>query len=317
MGKPPSLPFVSIIIVASNDEALITDCLVSVLQMDYPPERREVLVVDNGSTDRTAEIIQRFPVRYLREERRGKSYGRNRGIEASTGEILAFTDPDCVVSSRWLCELVRAFDDDGVGAVGGEILPFPGTTPAERYAFRRVSHSQRWLMNHPHRPFAHAPNIALRRAVFEQIDLFDVRSPGGGWEDADLFWHLFRGTPFRLAHAPKAAVFHRYRTTAKDFFIQHMRYGYGLALIFVKYRAELSWGWRQRLQASRDLGHAAWTLTTVGVRQMVRRTAEVSLETAYFDFLRELGQRVGFLRGALARSRGELLAQRSSREKAG
>ena len=64
-------PFVSLIIPALNEEKTIGDCLVSLFKMDYPPERWEILVVDNGSTDRTAEIVKSFPVRYLREERRG------------------------------------------------------------------------------------------------------------------------------------------------------------------------------------------------------------------------------------------------------
>ena len=301
MLEASSPPFVSVIVTALNDETLIKDCLVSLLGMNYPRERQEILVVDNGSTDRTAEIIKGFPVRYLWEGRRGRSYARNQGIEASKGEILAFTDPDCVVSTGWLRELVQTFEEEGVGGVGGEILPYPGKTPAERYAFRRVSHSQKWLINHPTRPFAHAPNFAFRREVFQQIGLFDGRFPGGGWEDADLCWRFFRGTNFKLVHAPKAAVFHRYRTTAKDFFIMHMRYGYGLALIFAKYRGTLSWGWQQRLPAYRGLGKAAWTLTTVGLRHRRSSGEAVNLEKAYFDFLRELGQRMGFLRGALSR----------------
>jgi len=303
MLETSSLPFVSVIVTSLNDETLIKDCLVSLLGMDYPRERQEILVVDNGSTDRTAEIIKSFPVRYLWEGRRGESYARNQGIEASNGEILAFTEPDCVVSTGWLQELVRAFDDEGVGGVGGEILPFPGNTPAERYAFRRVSHSQRWTMNHPIRPFAQAHNVAFSREVFQQIGLFDTRFPGGGWDDADLCWRFLTGTKFKLVYAPKAAVFHRYRTTAKDFFIMHMRFGYGLALIFAKYRATLSWGWQQRFQALRDLGKAAWTLTTVGLRHRLGNGEGMNFETAYFDFIRQLGQRIGFLRGALSRGR--------------
>ena len=80
MLETSSLPFVSVIVTALNDETLIKDCLVSLLGMDYPRERQEILVVDNGSTDRTAEIIKSFPVRYLWEGRRGKSYARNQGI---------------------------------------------------------------------------------------------------------------------------------------------------------------------------------------------------------------------------------------------
>jgi GT2 family glycosyltransferase len=301
-----SLPFVSVIVPVLNGERTIKECLVSLLRMDYPADRREILVVDNGSTDRTAEIINSFPVRYLLEERRGKSYARNRGIEASKGEILAFTDPDCVVSTRWLHELVRAFEEEGVGGVGGEILPYPGKTPAERYAFRRVSHNQKRPMNHSAHPFAHAPNVAFRREVFQQIGLFGTQFPGGGWEDADLCWRFFRGTNFKLMFAPKAVVFHRYRTTAKDFFIQHMTYGYGLALICKKYRGELSWGWRQSLQAYADLGKAAWTLTTVVLRHGLSGGVRMDQDTAYFDFLRQFGQRIGFFRGALSHGRSNL-----------
>ncbi len=158
-------------------------------------------------------------------------------------------------------------------------------------------------MNHPIRPFAQAHNVAFRREVFKQIGLFDTRFPGGGWDDADLCWRFLTGTNFKLVHAPKAAVFHRYRTTAKDFFIMHMRYGYGLTLVFSKYREELSWGWQQRLRAYGDLGKAAWTLTTVGLRHRLGNGEAMNLETAYFDFLRQLGQRIGFLRGALSRGR--------------
>lgn len=294
-------PYVSVIVTVLDEEALIKDCLVSLLGMDYPSGGREILVVDYGSTDRTGAIAQRFPVKYLEAGGGGKSNARNVGIEAASGEVLAFTDPDCVVGTGWLRELVRPFEEKAVGAVGGEILPYPGTTPAERYAFRRGSHAQKWLMNHPVRPFAHAPNIAFRREVFERIGLFDPLFPGGGWEDADLCWRFFRQTDLELVHAPKAAVFHRYRTTARDFFIMHVKYGYGMAQLFSKYRGELSWGWPQRLRVYRDLGYSAWNLSAAGLRYCLIDREREKLQTAYLDFLRQLGQRVGFLRHSVRR----------------
>jgi GT2 family glycosyltransferase len=161
-------------------------------------------------------------------------------------------------------------------------------------------------MNHPLRPFAMTPNVAFRREVFQQIGLFDTRYPGGGWEDADLCWRFSRGTSLKLEYAPKAVVFHRFRTTARDFFVQHLRYGYGLALIYRKYRGELLWGWRQRLEAYRDLSTAALTLAAAVLRCGLSNREAMELGTAYFDFLRQLGQRIGFLRGA-ALSRRRLL----------
>jgi GT2 family glycosyltransferase len=158
-------------------------------------------------------------------------------------------------------------------------------------------------MTHPIRPFAQAHNVAFRREVFDQIGLFDTRFPGGGWDDADLCWRFSKGTNFKLVHVPKAAVFHRYRTTAKDFFIMHVRYGYGLGLIFSKYNEELSWGWRQRLRVYGDLGKAAWNLAAGAFGVGLGNGEQASLTGRYFDFLRQLGQRVGFVRGAISRRR--------------
>ena len=136
----------ALVIPALNEEETIGDCLVSLRRMDYPPERREILVVDNGSTDRTAEIIKSFPVRYLWEERRGFSAARNKGVKASKGEILAFTDADCIVSRGWLRELAQAFEEESVGGVAGEIVTYPPKTPVERYVARiRLFSSQKLL----------------------------------------------------------------------------------------------------------------------------------------------------------------------------
>lgn len=291
----PVSPFVSVIVPALDAQTLIKECLISLLRMDYPRERREILVVDNGSKDGTTEIIKQFPVRYLWEGRRGASYARNRGIEASKGDILAFTDPDCLASRRWLLELARLFEGEGVGGVAGEIVPYPGKTPAEQYAARRRSHSQKRPMNHPFHPFAMTPSVAYRREVFQQIGLFDTRFRGGGWEDADLCWRFFRGTNFKLAYAPNAVVFHRYRTTVKEFFTQHVRYGDGLARIYAKYRGELSPDWEKSLRPYWDLSGLARTLAKAVLSGAEAR----DLSTAWLDFLRQVGQRIGFLGGTI------------------
>ncbi len=158
-------PFVSVIVPALNEERTIRECIVSLLRMDYPQERREILMVDNGSTDRTAEIIKSFPVRYLREERRGASYARNRGIEASKGEILAFTDADCVVTTGWLRELVRGFEDEGVGSVEGETVAYPPVTPIEQHQARMGV-----------TPIGHDPSVSLPRLCLLLMSPFTERS---------------------------------------------------------------------------------------------------------------------------------------------
>ena len=102
-------PAVSIVVPARNAESTLRDCVTSLLRLDYPVQRREIIVVDNGSSDATSASIQDLPVTLLTERRRGPSWARNAGIEASKGEIIAFTDADCIVTRGWLHGLVTAF----------------------------------------------------------------------------------------------------------------------------------------------------------------------------------------------------------------
>jgi glycosyltransferase involved in cell wall biosynthesis len=297
MGKKIT-PFVSVVIPVLNGERTIRECLVSLLRTDYPPERREILVVDNGSTDRTTEIVQAYPVTLLREERRGASAARNRGIEASRGEILALTDADCVVSRGWLQELVQGFENEEVGVVAGEIVAYPPETPAERYTAMR---NPRWhlsTLSYPASPWFASANSALRREVFNLIGLFDVRLPGtGGCEDIDFAWRFLQSKRFKLIYRPKAVVFHRHRVTARGLFKQYRAYGYGQAMLRRKYPDRLAWDWRRELEAYKDLFLTALALGGAAIRSKlkVRNTADFSYQ--YSDLARKLGARIGFASG--------------------
>jgi cellulose synthase/poly-beta-1,6-N-acetylglucosamine synthase-like glycosyltransferase len=256
-----TLPFVSVVVPASHGAELLGSCLASIVRGRYPAPFREILVIDRDRSGRTAEVIGRYPVRRLPVTEPGLCARLNHGIQASRGDIVAFTDADCVASADWLGELVRGFEDPGVGVVGGAILAYPGTTSAERYAARRASHSAVRPLSHPDRPFAMTANLAIRRAALDAAGGFDPLFPGGGWEDADLCWRLTRRAGVRLGYAPRAVVFHRYRATARAFFIQHVRYGYGLALLHRTSGGDVPW---TRLEAFRASGRLARAIGDVG-----------------------------------------------------
>jgi GT2 family glycosyltransferase len=294
-------PFVSVVVPALDAGSQIADCLASLVAARYPSDRREIVIVDVGSSDSTADIVRRHPVRLLVDSRRNISHARNTGIESTQGEILAFTDTDCVVSAGWLEKLVEPFAASDVGVVAGAIVPFPPRTLAERYAARRRSHSQSRPLDHPRHAFAMTPNVAIRREAFRRIGLFDERFPGGGWEDADLCWRLRRRTPLRLAYAPAAVVFHRYRTTIAEFAVQHYRYGYGLGLILRKYGGELQGEWATALRTARDIGGACWSLIASAAECGLRRGDPADLGFRYLDLVRQVAQRSGYVRAALSR----------------
>jgi cellulose synthase/poly-beta-1,6-N-acetylglucosamine synthase-like glycosyltransferase len=144
------LPPISVVVPARESAAEIRACLASLRRLDYPRSRHEIIVVD-GSENETAAILADHRVRNVTERRRGVAYARNVGIEASRSEVVAFTDTDCAVSTDWLRQIVEPFGDPVVGCVGGAIVPYPPETSAQRYAARRMSHSQLRPMSHPAR----------------------------------------------------------------------------------------------------------------------------------------------------------------------
>jgi glycosyltransferase involved in cell wall biosynthesis len=261
--------------------------------MDYPEERREILVVDNGSTDRTAEIVKEFPVRYVLEGRRGIPYARNRGIEESRGEIIAFTDSDCVASRRWLSELVQGFIDGKTGAIEGETVDYPPVTPVESYMARRRTKSKKFRLKSPLSPYINTVNVAFRREVFDKIGMFDTQFKGGS--DVDLSWRFFRESGLELGYNPRAVVFHRHRDTIRGFFFQHVRIGGGLAMLRKKHPGRLPWNYRQEFKSWCALTSLAWKVGQESIRYKFLDGNETDFNNRYFTFLRKFAVRLGFV----------------------
>jgi GT2 family glycosyltransferase len=301
--KPPGRPLltgdplVSIVVPVRDEEAIIGNCLTSVLGTRYPSEKREILIVDNGSSDRTAEIVKKHPVTYLfAPERAGPSHARNRGIEASSGEIVAFLDADCVVTKGWLEELVAAFETPDVWGVAGEILSYPPQTRAQRYMAMRKGRWQKPAVESKWWPFAVTANVAFRRDTFDQIGYFDpvlIRA-----QDKD-FGRRFLSAGLKLEYSPTAVVFHRHRATTRGFFRQHVGWGFGAALLHLKYN--LPWGWRNEARKYGELLRSIWELGRSGLQHVIRGGEEMDFYYAYYEVLRRLAHRIGFLQGIVWR----------------
>jgi GT2 family glycosyltransferase len=289
-------PFVSVIVAVRNGEATIGRCLESVLNDSYPVDRREIVVVDNGSTDRTAELARDHPVRLVAEPEPGLSQARNRGIAESRGEIVAFTDADCCVSKRWLYELVAGFDDD-VAAVTGEVVPYPPTTAAERYSARRKPSTASWQRDLPE-PWFCFGNTAVRRYVFDRVGPFDPDFSGIGCEDIDFAWR-FADAGLRVRRQPRPVVFHRQRMTSGDLFRQNLRNGRGWALLHRRHPHRAAWGARNELAAWADIGRTAFDAVLTPMRSRRGRESASEPDYRHLDLVLKLGQRLGFVEGRL------------------
>lgn len=232
-------PRVTVVVPARNAEKTIQECLVSLVNLDYPKDRLELLVVDNGSVDRTREIASRFPVTVLVQDRIQGSYAaRNTGVARAEGEIVAFTDADCVATQRWLKELVRGCEDPAVGCFAGEVFPYTIETFIDEYLDSIGFMSQRQLLDYRPLPRAMTANLAFRREVFDRVGVFDAGAISGG--DSEMVIRMVTRTGWNVAYRGDAVVYHRHRTRPWPFFTQFVRYGWGEARLRCAYREQFA-----------------------------------------------------------------------------
>src|SRR5258705_2141257 len=122
--KLPRYPRVSVVVCAYNAERTMDQCLASLAVLNYPDY--EVIVVNDGSRDRTLAIAERYGFcRIISQSNQGLSVARNVGAEAATGEIVAYTDSDWVADPDWLSYLVARMETGNLAACGGPNFPPP------------------------------------------------------------------------------------------------------------------------------------------------------------------------------------------------
>jgi cellulose synthase/poly-beta-1,6-N-acetylglucosamine synthase-like glycosyltransferase len=223
-------PQVAVVIPIYNGAADLPDLLSCLERQTYPSTQVEYWLVDNNSTDATAEILQAFTAdrarpnfHWLRETQIQSAYAaRNTGIKATQTEILVFTDADCRPQPNWLLHLVQPFTDVKVGIVAGEVAALLGDTLLERYADRHATLSQKHTLAHSFCPYGQTANLAVRRQILEQVGLFRPYLTTGG--DADLCWRILQ-YDWQIRFAEQAIVHHRHRSTLDDLCSQWRRYG--------------------------------------------------------------------------------------------
>jgi GT2 family glycosyltransferase len=199
-------PTVSVVIAAYNAAETLEDCLESLLELDYPADLLDLCVVDNGSRDRTADVLRRYRdrVAVTGERRRGPAAARNAGLRASSSLVVAFTDSDCTVESGWLEALVAPLEDPRVGVAGGAIRARAPAGEIERFGEAIHDHQRAIEVFEP--PYAITMNWASRRSLLRELGGFDERLRRV--EDVDLSYRIGQAG-YELVFVPDAVVYHR------------------------------------------------------------------------------------------------------------
>jgi O-antigen biosynthesis protein len=235
-------PKMSVVVCTYNGSRTIRDCCEGLAELDYPDF--EVIVVDDGSKDQTAELVEPYGFRLIRTNNRGLSAARNTGMEAATGEIIAYLDDDARADPQWLRYLAYGFLTTDHAAIGG-----PNIAPDDGRIAQCVA-------NAPGGPMhvlltdtvaEHIPgcNFAVRRSCLAQIGGFDRRFRVAG-DDVDACWRL-QDAGWTIGYAPAAMVWHHRRKSVKTYWRQQVGYGRAEALLEDK--------WPERYNT---LGHVSW-----------------------------------------------------------
>jgi GT2 family glycosyltransferase len=242
---PPTLswPYISVVVCSYNGSGTIGDCCEGLSELEYPDF--EVIVVDDGSHDATADIARGYGFRVIRTANQGLSSARNVGLQAATGEIVAYIDDDARPDPHWLTYLAATFMRTEYGGVGGPNIAPPGDGLIAECVENAPGNPTHILLSD--REAEHLPgcNMAFRKAALEAIGGFDPQFRTAG-DDVDVCWRL-RQHGWTLGFSPAAMVWHHRRNSVKTYWKQQLGYGKAEALL------ELKWPEKYNV-----FGHAVW-----------------------------------------------------------
>lgn len=204
-------PFVSVIIPVHNDRDRLQQCLKAIYFQTYPYSYYELLVIDNNSTENLFYLCQQFPnVRYYQESECGSYAARNKGVRVARGEVIAFTDSDCIPDRHWLTAGVGALlQRPEAGMIGGAVqFYFRGDRPNPVEYFDSIFYlQQQTYVEHHH--YAVTANLFTRRLVLETVGGFDQQLLNLG--DKEWGQRVF-AAGWQISFCPDAIIRHPARS---------------------------------------------------------------------------------------------------------
>ena len=224
----PQYPKVSVVVASYNGGRTLPACLDSLTHLNYP--NYEIILVDDGSTDDTARVVAHYPtVRAIHQQNLGLSAARNTGIQAATGEIVAFTDSDCRADEDWLYYVVGDLLKTDACAIGGHNFPPPEDSPVAGCVAVSPGGPAHVMLDDHNAEHIPGCNMAFWKWALDEIHGFDPQFRAAG-DDVDVCWRLLqRGR--RIAFSHSGFVWHYRRSTIPAYLKQQRGYGVAESLL--------------------------------------------------------------------------------------
>ena len=230
----------SIVIPTYNRPQRLAQCLQSIAQLDYPRDRFEVIVVDDGSKTPLDEVVaplqNQIQLKLLRQANAGPAAARNRGAKAARGKFLAFTDDDCQPLPNWLSQFAASLAITPEAMIGGRTINALGDNPFSTASQELIDYLYEYYNPAKgKKAFFASNNIAMPKSGFESLGGFDVSFPLAAAEDRDFCDRWEQKYP--MVYEPQAQINHYHYLSLHSFWRQHFGYGRG-AFCFHQLRAQ-------------------------------------------------------------------------------
>ncbi len=233
-----ALPTFSVVVPTYRRPTRLADCLHSLEKLDYPHDRFEVVVVDDGSGAPPDPGCVSVDVRVIAQPHAGPATARNTGAARARGDYLAFTDDDCQPEPDWLRELAAHLEEATDLAVGGRTVNALTENPYASATQLLVDYLSEWTRASGQGAFFASNNLAVPTELFRARGGFDTGFPLAAGEDREFCdrWVRLGG---RLSYAPRAMIRHSHHLTLPGYWRQHVNYGRG-ALRYHRLRAQIA-----------------------------------------------------------------------------
>ena len=214
-------PRVSVVVCTHNGAHRIRDCCAGLAKLQYPDF--EVIIVDDGSSDRTIEVVREYGFRVITTDHQGLGNARNVGWQAATGTIVAYIDDDAYPDPHWLSYLATTFASTRHAGVGGPNLTPPGARPVSECIANSPGNPTHVLLTDDEAEHIPGCNMAFRRDALEAVGGFDTQFRIAG-DDVDICWNL-QQHGYSLGFSPAAFVWHHRRDAVRAYWRQQVNYG--------------------------------------------------------------------------------------------
>ncbi|MEJ2241456.1 MAG: glycosyltransferase [Candidatus Bathyarchaeota archaeon] len=223
------LPGVSIIVTTFNSELTISECLRSILELEYPKSLLEVIVIDGGSTDATTKYAKEFPVKIIYSQLNPPA-AYNLVLKNVKNEVVGLIDSDAKVEKSWLTKLVKYLDDPKVAGASGTVETWNKNKLIPRVIGYELNYRYSRLPNTIER--VATMNLLLKTKLIFEIGGFDEALPTQ--YDTDIGARLAKAG-YKIAFNPTAICYHFHRPTLFAFFKQQYKYGQNTWKLYFKH----------------------------------------------------------------------------------